>query len=373
MAVAPPSDPRGLWSTLESAFAVRMPDIPWHRGTQLLGTRCAIIGGAMTWVSESRLVAAMSNAGAFGVLAGGALTAAELDREIAATRAATDQPFGVNIITFGPHFAAQLECCLDRHVGHVVIGGGIPGTEQIARLKRAGAKVLAFAATLPTAERAIRNGADGLIAEGREAGGHVGPYATSVLVQTLMPVFDRIPVFVAGGIGRGEMIAHYLRMGAAGCQLGTRFVAAQESRVHPRAKAAYVRAAGRHAVLSVQVDPDFHVHPVRAIANAASRDFVVFQHDTLRRHHAGELSKDEAQAAIEGFWAGRLRRAVIDGDVENGSLMAGQSVEFLRGEESVAEIVGDLLTQMIPCIAASPRPVRRRTLVHGATATKAAS
>jgi enoyl-[acyl-carrier protein] reductase II len=349
--IEPGSDPRALWTKLERAFAARDPQSPWRRGTELLGSRYAIIGGAMTWVSDCRLVSAISNAGAFGVLAGGALTAEELDREIIATRAATERPFGVNLIRLSPHYKAQLECCFDQRVGVLIIGGGILDGAEFARAKHAGAKLLAFAPSLAAAKHAIRHGADGLIAEGCEAGGHVGPLTTAMLIQLLLPVLHRVPVFVAGGIGRGEMIAHYLNLGAAGCQLGTRFVAAHESRVHPRAKAAYLKAAGRDAKLAVQVDPNFQVHPVRAIANAAALDFIAHQHDVIHRHRAGLLSKVEAQSAIEHFWAGRLRRAVIDGDIENGSLMAGQSVEFLRREESVSEIIGTLLAQMAHILA----------------------
>jgi enoyl-[acyl-carrier protein] reductase II len=314
----------------------------WRRGTEFLGSRYAIVGGAMTWVSDNSLVAAISNAGAFGVLAGGALRADELDHEIAATYDRTDQPFGVNVITFSPHFEAQLAVCLDRRVSHVVIGGGVPSADHIARAKAAGAKVVAFASSRAMAMRAIRNGAEGLIAEGHEAGGHVGPLSTSVLVQDLLTVLDQVPVFIAGGIGCGEMMAHYMRLGAAGCQLGTRFVCAHESRVHALTKKAYVRASGRDAVLSVQVDPDFRVAAVRALANRAGGAFLELQLEAIRRYRAGDLSKSEAQLEIEGFWAGRLRSAVLEGDVEFGSLMAGQSVEFVRGEESTADIVADL-------------------------------
>jgi enoyl-[acyl-carrier protein] reductase II len=329
------------WSAPPPLVAARPPQCD----TNFLGSRYPIMGGAMTWVSEHRLVAAISNGGGFGVLAGGALTAEELDREISAARNLTDQPFGVNIVTFAPHYAAQLECCLDHRVSHLVIGGGVPAGEQIAAAKRAGVKIMAFAASLAMAERAIRHGVDALIAEGREAGGHVGPLATSVLVQELFPVFGRVPVFIAGGIGRGEMIAHYLRLGAAGCQLGTRFVCASESRVHPRTKAAYLKASGRDAALSVQVDPEFKVIPVRALVNKASREFVMVQRDAIHRYRGGELSRAEVQGIVEKFWAGSLRRAVLDGDVERGSLMAGQSVEFLRQEQSAAEIIAELVAQ----------------------------
>ena len=330
----------GRWRTPHRASS---SESLWRRGAEFLGSRYAILGGAMTWVSDSRLVAAISNAGGFGILAGGALEANELDREIGLTYDLTDQPFGVNVITFSPHFDAQLDACLDRHVSHVIIGGGIPSVEHIARAKRAGAKVVAFAASLAMAKRAIRSGAEALIAEGREAGGHVGPLATSVLVQDLLPIMAQVPVFIAGGIGRGEMITQFMRLGAAGCQLGTRFVCAQESRVHPATKKTYFTSSGRDAILSVQVDPEFRVAPVRALANKASQAFVELQLETIRQYRAGGLSKAEAQLEIEGFWAGRLRRAVLEGDVEFGSLMAGQSVEFVRREESVWDITQGLV------------------------------
>ena len=341
--------PTGVHGRRQSSASAS--DIWWRRGAEFLGSRYAIMGGAMTWVSDSRLVAAISNAGAFGVLAGGALGADALDHEIAATYDRTDQPFGVNIITFAPDFDAQLNVCVERQVSHIIIGGGIPSAEQIERAKKAGAKALAFAASLPMAERALRNGADALIAEGREAGGHVGPLSTSVLVQELLPIFSRVPVFIAGGIGRGEMITHYLQLGAAGCQLGTRFVCARESHVHPRTKAAYLRATGRDAVLSAQVDPEFRIIPVRALANKASQAFAELQYQTIQRYRAGELARSEVHIAIEGFWAGRLRRAVVDGDTEFGSLMAGQSVGFVTAEEPVAEIVEELVAQVTCHIA----------------------
>ncbi len=317
----------------------------WRRGAEFLGSRYAIMGGAMTWVSDSCLVAAMSNAGAFGVLAGGALSGDELDREVASTFDLTDQSFGVNVITFSPHFDAQLDVCLARRVSHIIIGGGVPTVQQITRAKQAGAKVIAFAASMAMGVRALRNGAEALIAEGREAGGHVGPLSSLVLAQDLLPILRRAPVFFAGGVGCGEMVAHFLRLGAAGCQLGTRFVCARESRVHPLTKKAYLKASGRDAVLSVQVDPEFRVAPVRALVNKASQAFVAFQLDIIRRYRMRELSKVEAQLEIESFWSGRLRRAVQEGDVEFGSLMAGQSVEFLRGEESVCEIIEDLVAR----------------------------
>jgi enoyl-[acyl-carrier protein] reductase II len=188
-------------------------------------------------------------------------------------------------------------------------------------------------------------GADALVIEGMEAGGHIGPVSTSVLAQEILPEIRDVPVFVAGGIGRGEAIASYLEMGAAGVQLGTRFVCATECIAHPKFKQAFLRAAARDAVPSVQLDPRFPVIPVRAIANEGGKKFMDKQREVIARFDRGELTKEAAQLEIEHFWAGALRRAVIDGDVETGSVMAGQSVGMVEREDSTEAILAELVTQ----------------------------
>jgi enoyl-[acyl-carrier protein] reductase II len=339
---------RPSWPKL--TYRLRLPRA--HRGEArskagcaFLGSEYTIMGGAMSWVSDHSLVAAICNAGGFGVIASGALTPAELEAEIVATRARTDRTFGVNLITFDQNLAGQLEVCLDHRVSHIVLGGGMPSSDLIAAAKRAGAKIVGFAASLQMGQRAIRSGAEALIVEGHEAGGHVGPVSTNVLVQEIMPLMSQVPVFVAGGIGRGEMIAHFIALGAAGCQLGSRFVCAHESRVHPAVKAAYIRASGRDATLSPQLDPSFRIIPVRAIANKATAAFIEKQRTAIAQVQAKEISAAEAQVQIENFWAGRLRRAVFEGDAEYGSLMAGQSIGFVTREDSVANIVGQLVDE----------------------------
>jgi enoyl-[acyl-carrier protein] reductase II len=322
----------------------------WRGGTALLGCRFALLGGAMTWVSERNLVSAISNAGGFGVLACGAMSPDQLASEIEATRGLTDQPFGVNLIVMHPNLAELVEVCLAHRVGHVVLAGGLPPRAVMARVKD-GAKLLCFAPSLGVARKLIRAGADGLIIEGMEAGGHIGPVATSVLAQEILPEVHEVPVFVAGGIGHGEAIAAYLRMGAAGCQLGTRFVCASESIAHPSFKQAFIHASARDAVPSVQVDPAFKVIPVRALANQATRLFAETQIEVIGRHRRGELSYEEASLAIEHFWAGALRRAVIEGDVEHGSLMAGQSVGLVHRIQPTAEIVAELIEQAAAALA----------------------
>ncbi len=331
----------------------RLEDL-WRRGREFLGSDVAIMGGAMTWVSERRLVAAMSEAGGFGVIACGAMTPALLRDEIAATRAATDRPFGVNLIIMHPELHDLIDICAAEAVSHVALAGGLPRRETVDRVKGSGAKVIAFAPSLAIARKFVRSGIDAIVIEGMEAGGHIGPVSTAVLAQEILPELRDVPVFVAGGIGRGEAMAMYLEMGAAGCQIGTRFVCASESIAHPNFKKAFIRAQARDAQPSVQVDPDFPVIPVRALANAATARFAEAQRAAIARYRADEIDQKEAQLEIEHFWAGALRRAVIDGDVESGSLMAGQSVGLVRCEQPVAEIIEELVSQALAALEVRP-------------------
>lgn len=318
----------------------------WARGTAFLGSKYAILGGAMSWVSERNLVAAISNAGGFGVIACGAMPPQLLREEILATQKLTSKPFGVNLIIMHPELDALIDVCKETGVSHVVLAGGLPAADTIKRIKEYDAKVLCFVPALIIGKKLIRSGADALIIEGMEAGGHIGPVATSVLAQEILPELHKeIPVFIAGGIGRGEAIASYLEMGAAGCQLGTRFVCATECIAHPNFKKAFIKANARNAVPSVQFDPEFPVIPVRALVNKASYEFMEVQRQTVEAYRQGKLSKEEAQLKIEHFWAGALRRAVIDGDVETGSLMAGQSVGMVTKEQPTAEIIEELVSQ----------------------------
>ena len=317
-----------------------------QRGTDFLGSEYAILCGAMSWVSERNLVSAISNAGGFGVIACGAMTPDLLDTEIAATKALTDKPFGVNLITMHPQLFDLIEICAKHGVTHVVLAGGIPPKGSVEAIKAFGAKVIVFAPTLALAKKLLRSGGDALVIEGMEAGGHIGPVSTSVLAQEFLPELaeDHL-VFVAGGIGRGQAIAGYLEMGAVGVQLGTRFACAAESIAHENFKKAFFRANARDAITSVQVDPRLPVIPVRALKNKGTEEFTAKQIEVAKSLDAGEIEMGEAQLQIEHFWAGALRRAVIDGDVENGSIMAGQSVGMLKAEEPVADIIQKLMTQ----------------------------
>ena len=316
------------------------------RGAQFLGSEYAILCGAMSWVSERNLVSAISNAGGFGVIACGAMTPELLDAEIAATKAMTDKSFGVNLITMHPQLFDIIAVCGRHGVTHVVLAGGIPPKGSVEAIKASGAKVICFAPTLALGKKLLRSGADALVIEGMEAGGHIGPVSTSVLAQEILPTLapDHL-VFVAGGIGRGEAIAGYLEMGAAGVQLGTRFACATESIAHPKFKQAFFRASARDAVASVQVDGRLPVIPVRALKNKGTEAFTAKQIEVAKLLDGENLAMLEAQLQIEHYWAGALRRAVVDGDVENGSLMAGQSVGMVTREEPAAEIMTALMQE----------------------------
>lgn len=322
------------------------------RGAAFLGSEVAIMAGAMSWISERHLVSAMSNAGGFGVIAGGAMPPDILSTEIAATKGMTNKPFGVNLITMHPQLTDLIAVCAQHQVSHVVLAGGLPPAGAIEQIKAFGAKVICFAPALALAKKLVRSGVDALVIEGMEAGGHIGPVSTSVLAQEILPdMAEVVPVFVAGGIGRGEMMAAYLEQGAAGVQIGTRLVCATECIAHPAFKKAFLRGNARDAIASVQIDPRLPVIPVRALKNAGTEEFTRKQVEVAAMLDRGDVDMAAAQLEIEHFWAGALRRAVIDGDVENGSVMAGQSVGMVKSEEPVANILGAMLQEAEAALA----------------------
>ena len=322
-------------------------DALWSAGKNFLGTEYAILGGAMSWVSDRNLVAAISNGGGFGVIACGSMTPDLLRTEIRATKTLTTKPFGVNIITMHPDIDALIDVCGEEGVSHVVLAGGLPSGAAIQRVKGFGAKVICFAPALAFAKKLVRSGVDALVVEGSEAGGHIGPVATSVLAQEILPHVKDVPIFVAGGIGRGEAMASYLEMGAAGVQLGTMFVCAEESIAHENFKKAFMRAPARDAIPTTQIDPRFPVIPVRALKNAGTERFMEAQREAIESHQRGDMDLHNAQLEIEKFWVGALRRAVVDGDVENGSLMAGQSVGMVKKVQPAKDIIEGLVDQAV--------------------------
>lgn len=328
----------------------------FKRGQDFLGTAYPLLGGAMTWVSDQYLVSSISNNGGFGVLACGSSSPDDLALQIEGTKNRTHFPFGVNIVVFHPQIQDLLEVCIQHKVSHVVLAGGRPSKNWIDTLHRHSIKVMGFAPSLGMAHKLVRCNIDGLIIEGSEAGGHVGPVSTQVLAQEILPHIRDVPVFVAGGIGRGEAILAYLEMGASGCQLGTCFVCAVESRAHPSFKKAFIDAASRDAVISPQLDHRFPVIPVRALANEASKAFLQKQRDALRDFEAKKISYQEAQIAIERFWVGALRKAVVEGNVTEGSVMAGQSVGMVHAIEPVHSIIQRLIGQMEEAIKTRSTP-----------------
>lgn len=318
----------------------------FKRGSDFLGVRYPIVCGAMTWVSDPTLVATVSNEGGFGCLAGGNMPVDILREQILETRKLTKQPFGVNFITIAPAFKEQLSLMRELQLPYVIFAGSFPNETQVRMAKDAGAKVLCFASTKSIAARMLRYGADALILEGMEAGGHVGHVSLAVLLQQLLFEIADVPIFVAGGIGTGKMAAHLFLMGAAGVQLGTRFAIAKESCAHQNFKERFIKAKAREAVSTPQFDSRLPVVAVRGLRNKGLDEFGKLQLSLLKQMDEGLIARHEAQEQVETYWMGALRKAVIDGDIRHGSLMAGQSVGLINKEESVREIIKNLVCQI---------------------------
>ena len=313
------------------------------RGREFLGVRYPFICGAMTWVSNPELVAAVSNAGGFACLAGGNMPGDLLEQQIDETRRLTDKPFGVNLITIAPAYRDHLALVQTLRVPFVIFAGSLPRRSEVEFAKQGGAKVMCFASTRSIADRMLDYGADALILEGMEAGGHVGRVTLMILLQQVLFEVSEVPVFAAGGIATGKACAHMFLMGAAGVQLGTRFAVSTESCAHPDFKKAFLRANARDAVSTPQFDSRLPVVAVRALRNLATDDFGKLQLELIRKMENGTVGTREAQEQVEQFWVDRLRSAVVDGEVTHGSLMAGQSVGLVSQEISVQEIMKELI------------------------------
>ena len=312
-------------------------------GQDFLGCKFPIMCGAMTWVSDSKLIGALGNAGGFGLLAGGNTPVNILEKEIIATREYTEAPFGVNLITIAPVYKDQLSLVRDMHCELVMFAGSIPKDSEIQQVKDTGAKVICFAPTPPLAHRLIKMGADALMIEGAEAGGHIGPVSLSVLLQNILFEIDGVPVFVAGGIATGRMMAHLLMMGAAGIQMGTRFVLSEECKAHPKFKEVFIKANARDAVATPQFDSRLPVIPVRALKNKGSIEFSKLQIELMNKLEKKLIDQQQAQYEVENFWVGALRDAAIDGNIERGSLMAGQSVGLVDKIKPIQGIIDEMV------------------------------
>lgn len=305
-------------------------DSLWKRGKEFLGVTYPIIAGAMTWISNSSFVASICNEGAFGCLAAGNMEPTLLDTEIKKTKELTNKPFAVNLITIAPYYREHLKIALENKVPFIVFAGSFPREPEIKMAKESGAKVFSFASTESIARRLIATGVDALILEGSEAGGHVGHVSLAILIQQVLFKIKEVPIFVAGGIATGAFIAHLLLMGAAGVQLGTFFVLTEECKAHPKFKEAFIKAKARDAVATPQIGSELKVVSVRALRNKGLEHFTELQIELVQKRKKKEISHREAQYQVEKFWVGALRRAVQEGDIEFGSLMAGQSVGLVN-------------------------------------------
>ncbi|MDR1730710.1 MAG: enoyl-[acyl-carrier-protein] reductase FabK [Synergistaceae bacterium] len=298
-----------------------------NRVCKLLGTQYPLLQGAMAWVADAVLAAAVSNGGGLGIIAAGNMPPEALEEEISKVRKLTDRAFGLNIMLMSPTADSVLELAAREKVPVVTTGAGIPG-RVLQRLKPLGIVVIPVVASVAQAKRVEKQGADAVIAEGMEAGGHIGELTTMVLVPQVAAAL-RIPVIAAGGIADGHGVAAAFALGAEGVQLGTRFLCCEECTVHTNYKKAVIAARDRSTVITGASTG----HPVRCLNNRLTAEFA--------RLEAERAPKEE----IERLGTGKLRSAVVEGDVEWGSMMAGQSAGMVNSVLPAAQIVESLFTE----------------------------
>lgn len=293
---------------------------------KLLGIKYPIIQGAMAWISEGNLAGHVSKAGGLGIIAGGGMPPEILRENIKKAKAITENPFGVNLMLMMENVAEQIDVCIEEGVAVVTTGAGNPGP-YMEKLKSAGIKVIPVVASVALAKRMEKIGADAIIAEGLEAGGHIGEITTMALLPQVAKAVS-IPVVGAGGIASGEQFLAAVAMGASGVQVGTIFLTADECLIHENYKEAILKAKDRSTV----VTGNFTGHPVRVIDNKLSKAM-------LEREKAG-APKEE----IEDMGRGKLRLAVVEGDIQAGSVMAGQVAAMVDKRATVEEILSGLMT-----------------------------
>jgi enoyl-[acyl-carrier protein] reductase II len=287
-----------------------------------------IIQGGMAWVSTFPLVVAVSEAGGLGVIGAGSAPPEWVIAQIDAVRERTARPFGVNIPLFSPYAEQVVQVCIDRRVPVVTTGAGTPGP-YLEPLRGAGIKVFPLVSSVALARRLARQGVDGLIVEGEESGGHIGDVATMPLVPQVVDAVS-VPVISAGGIADGRGLAAALALGAVGVQMGTRFICTQECAAHPNYKTKIVSAGDRATI----VTGTSLGHPVRTIKNRMSREMAQMEK---------RVTIDEAE--LIAFGTGRLRLAAEDGDVDGGSVMAGQVCGLIDDIVPVAELIERIVRQ----------------------------
>ena len=279
---------------------------------ELLGIAHPIVQGGMAWAATPELAAAVSNAGGLGIVAAGNLEPEVVRRDIRRTRELTDCPFGANVPLFAPGVKATLQVFIDEQVPVVTLGGGNAGP-YVEPLLRAGIRVIPVVASVALARRVARQRVDALIAEGMESGGHIGDVASLPLIPQVVDAVD-IPVIAAGGIADGRGLAAALALGAAGIQMGTRFICTTECQAHDNYKRRIVKAHDRATITT----GGRYGHPVRSIRGPFVRRL-----EELERQGISEVEFVE-------FGAGTLRAAIVDGDTDNGSVMAGQSAGLIN-------------------------------------------
>lgn len=297
------------------------------RVTELLGITYPIFQGGMAWVAEHHLAAAVSAAGGLGIIAAASAPAEVVRSEIRKARELTDKPVGVNIMLMNPNAPEVAKVVLEEGVGIVTTGAGNPA-KFMKEFKEAGVKVIPVVASVAMAKMMERCGADGVIAEGMESGGHIGSTTTMCLVPQVADAV-KIPVIAAGGVGDGRGIAASFMLGAEAVQIGTRFVTAKESIVHANYKEKILKAKD----IDSEVTGMSTGHPIRQIRNQMSREYL-----RLEKEGAG-------LEELEQLTLGSLRRAVMDGDVVNGTLMAGQIAGLIRKEQTCREIIEEMMEE----------------------------
>lgn len=302
-----------------------------NRICELLEIEHPILQGGMTWVSDASLAAAVSNGGGLGIIGAGAMPAELLREEIDKARQLTGRPFGVNLIMINPEFEKQLDVLLEERPPVATLGA-VQNTAVIPALKEVGIKVLPVVAAVAMARRCEQNGADAIIAEGSEAGGHIGETTTMVLTPLVARAVD-VPVVAAGGIVDGAGLVAAFVLGAEGVQMGTRFVCAAECTVPVEVKEKFIKAGDRATVVTARAIG----YPVRCIRNRLSNLYVEWEKDFL----AGKRSAME----IENLGLGKLREAFREGNIKDGSLMAGQSVALVERVQPAAEIIAEVIAE----------------------------
>ena len=297
------------------------------RVTELLGIEKPIIQGGMAWVAESNLAAAVSNAGGFGLIGAANAPADVVRNYIHEARELTDKPFGVNIMLMSPFAEDIAQLVTEEKVAAVTTGAGNP-EKYMAQWKAAGIKVIPVIASVALAKRMERVGADAVVAEGTESGGHIGQATTMTLVPQVVDAVQ-IPVIAAGGIGDGRGMAAAFMLGAEAVQMGTRFCVADECVIHDKYKDRILKAKD----IDSEVTGRSHGHPVRGLRNKMTREYL----------------KLEAEGAsfeqLENLTLGGLRKAVVEGDTDNGSVLAGQIAGMITKRQSCQEIVDEVLDQ----------------------------